>query len=151
MDNTKKSIEVSQRVEFSCSYLVPADNEYYLNSVNYKFEATVSGLQSYESTGRVISFEDFTKIIKSIVPDKSFVYDKTDIKQMVIANDFKLCGVCSYAFDGVISTEKLLEELSLILVESLQVYPGVYLKETKLRENSNSYVSWKQGVVKDGI
>lgn len=139
-----KSVEVTQRVEFSCSYLVPRGGRYDLNSVNYKFEATVCGSKAYESTGRVISFEDFIRVIKSILPNKSFIYDKNDDKQKVLAEAFRDCGVFSYVFDGDISAERILEEISLMLVEALHVYPGVYLKETKLRENASSYVSWKQ-------
>ena len=65
MSSQKRSIEVSQRVEFSCSYITPCDDIYDLNSIHYKFEATASSLKSYESTGRVISFESFTNLIKS--------------------------------------------------------------------------------------
>ena len=146
MSSQKRSIEVSQRVEFSCSYITPCDDIYDLNSIHYKFEATASSLKSYESTGRVISFESFTNLIKSVIPDKVFIYDKTDLNQCVLAKDFKDCGIFSYAFEGEISTERLLEEISLMLVEALSAYPEVYLKETKLRENNNSYVSWKQEV-----
>ena len=146
MEVSQKNVEVSQRVEFSCSYLTPDDNKYMLNSIHYKFEATVCGMNAYEVTGRVISFEDLKKVIKSIIPDKMFIYDKHDLNQYLISKDFKTCGVFSYAFEGEISTERILEEISLMLVEALSAYPEVYLKETKLRENSNSYVSWKQEV-----
>ena len=144
MTDSKKTVEVSQRTEFSCSYLVPQRGFYDLNSINYKFEATVCSAAAYESTGRVISFEDLLTVIKNIIPDKAFIYDKTDSKQQAVRDAFVLCGVFSYAFEGEISTERLLEEISLMLVGALKAYPGVYLKETKLRENSNSYVTWKQ-------
>ena len=147
MGSQKRSIEVSQRVEFSCSYITPCDDDKYdLNSIHYKFEATACGLSCYESTGRVISFEEFTKIICSIIPNKVFIYDTKDLNQCVLAKDFKDCGIFSYPFEGDISTERILEEISLMLVEALQSYPDIYLKETKLRENNNSYVSWKQEV-----
>ena len=81
-----------------------------------------------------------------LIHGNKFIYDKTDLNQCVLAKDFKDCGIFSYAFEGEISTERLLEEISLMLVEALSAYPEVYLKETKLRENNNSYVSWKQEV-----
>ena len=146
MENQKRSIEVSQRVEFSCSYITPCDDSYELNSIHYRFEATACGLKSYESTGRVISFEAFKKLIQGVIPDKTFIYDATDLNQCVLAKDFKDCGIHCYVFTGEISTERLLEEISLMLMEALSVYPEIYLKETKLRENNNSYVSWKQEV-----
>ena len=145
MESLNKNVEVSQRVEFSCSYLTPNNTLYELNSIHYRFEATVCS-RLKRLTGRVISFEDFKKVIKSIIPDKAFIYDNTDTNQYLIAKDLKDCGIYSYAFSGEISAERILEEISLMLVEALAAYPQVYLKETKLRENSNSYVSWKQEV-----
>lgn len=144
MGETNKVVEVTQRVGFSCSYLTLKDNKYDLNSINYKFEATVCGDSNYQTEGRVISFEDFTRAIKSILPDKSFIYSRNDLSESELAKAFKKCGICTYSIWESISAERLLNEISLMLVEALKVYPGVHLKETKLRENSNSYVSWKQ-------
>lgn len=147
----KKGVEVSQRCEFSCSYLVPQAAGYDLNSIHYRFEATVCGSSPYLSTGRVISFEEFKKLIKSVIPDKAFIYDSTDENQRAVCEALKNCGIFSYAFSGEISTEKLLEEISLMLDKALDAYPGVYLKETKLRENANSYATWNQEVKSNGI
>ena len=148
LKDDKVSVEVSQRTEFSCSYLVPDGKYYKLNSHHYKFEATVCGAKHYEQSGIVISFEDFKDLITKVVPDGFFLFDKGDIQQQILCREFQNCGVPTKSFSSMISAERLLEEISLILVKDLRdIYPGVYLKETKLRENSNSYVSWKQEVL----
>ena len=144
--NTKQ-VEVSQRIDFSCSYVVNlGNNVYQLNSHYYKFEATVANLENYDENGRVISFETLKRIMEQIVPDEMYLYNDSDINQVVISISFAACGFTCYNFDEEVSTERILNYISLTLVDELKKYKNLYLKETKLRENNNSYVSWKQEV-----
>ena len=142
-----KLVEVTQRVDFSCCYLVnSADYGYELNCHDYKFEATVCG-EADKSTNRVISFERLLRRINDVIPDKKYLYDKNDEDQYNLVKSLKVLGVDCLAFDSSISAESILEEISLLLVEQLNLYDGnVYLKETKLRETASSYVTWKQEV-----
>ena len=140
------SIEVTQRSEFSCSYIMKSGNYYSLNSINYKFEATVSG-SNENGSGILISFEEFKRLLKEMLPDGYFIYNSRDIKQQALCREFQSCGIPTKGFKFEICAERLLEELSLILMKDLeQKYEYVTLKETKLRENNNSYVSWNQEV-----
>ena len=152
MSDIKSTVEVSQRIEFSCCYVVSENGIPKLNAHHYKFEATVEGLENYDKTGRVLSFDAFKIICSEVCPDGSFLYDVGEQKQQLIALAFSQYGVPCVGYEFELSAERLLNEISLLLVESLKEnYPEVYLKETKLRENVNSYVTWTQEVKENGI
>ena len=146
-----KSIEVTQKIDFSCSYItyrkwensntkVPT-----LGSYRYRFEATVVNPLKYDEQGRVISFENLKYLLSQVVFDKFFLYDELDHKQDDLVKAFNGIGIATYGFDGEISAEILLERISLRLVEVVERYGlGTMVKETKLRETANSYVTWRK-------
>lgn len=139
--------EVTQRSEFSCCYIVHNfDETYSLNCHNYKFEATVSG--HITASNRIISFEDFKALIDSVIPNSCFLYNVEDQSQKLISQTFSLCGISTLGFGEEISAEIILNQISLMLVQVLKEFSSdLFLKETKLRETSNSYVTWKQEVI----
>lgn len=137
-------VEVSQRVEFSCCYVVVESSGVMLNSHQYKFEATAY-VDSYDPAKnfRVLSFEDFKDLCLQCVPNGMFIYNKLDLGQYVIARSFKDYGVDVLEFDSPISAERICHYISSILLAKLtKAFPSVNLKETKLRETANSYVTW---------
>ena len=127
--------ELTQRVDFSCCYLYYDGIKYQLDANNYKFEATVVktdiNSERYLDYSRILSFESLRDIMKSVVPDKTFLY----------SGNYK-AGIPIEMYEGSVSAEVIVNKISLKLKEALRQYPGVSLKGTKLRETVNSYVSW---------
>lgn len=137
-------IEVTKRIDFSCCYVMQEKDNPQLEAHRYRFEATVTGPDNYEKTGRVIWFDDFRRLCQSSVPNKSFLYcalpESVDTD---IAKSFKQYGIPTVGYQFELSTERILNEISLNIVNKLNLsYPGVILKETKLREDGNSFVTW---------
>lgn len=138
--------ELTQRVDFSCCYLYYDGIKYQLDANNYKFEATVVktdiNSERYLDYSRILSFESLRDIMKSVVPDKTFLYSG-NYKEQVVANAlYDTAGIPIEMYEGSVSAEVIVNKISLKLKEALRQYPGVSLKGTKLRETVNSYVSW---------
>lgn len=149
MEDIKSSVEVSQRIEFTCCYVLKEGDVPKLNAHNYKFEATVICPENYENSGRVLSFSEFSKICKDSVPDNCFLYntESGDAQEQAIAFAYTQYGIEAQPYSGILSAERILNEISLILLDVLKVeHPEVFLKETRLRETTNSFVTWKQEV-----
>lgn len=143
MAQSTAKIVVSTRIEFSCCYIYQESEAPSLNSHRYKFEATVEGLQKYEDSGRIIDFQDLTQVCKWSVPDKAFVYnDDRNSLSFEIANTLRSHGLRCVGYPFEFSTEQFINAISLKLISLLAMIPGVRLLETKLREDSNSFVSW---------
>lgn len=139
--------ELTQRVDFSCCYLYYDGAKYQLDANNYKFEATVVktdiNSERYLDYSRILSFESLRDIMKSVVPDKTFLYSG-NYKEKMIANAlYDNADIPIEMYAGQVSAEVIINKISLKLKEALRQYPGVTLKGTKLRETVNSYVSWK--------
>lgn len=141
-----KNTEVTQRIDFSCCYLYYNGSNYQLDAHNFKFEATavksVINTENLLEFSRVLSFEIFRDLMKSVVPDKSFLCSGRSEEQLV-GKAMKEVGIPVVHYEGPISAEVIINKLSSYLQDLLRQFPGVELKETKLRETVNSYVSWK--------
>ena len=99
----------------------------------------------FSENPRIISFEEFKSCIDDVLPDKQFLYTISDLNQQILARDFNLCGVSLFEFNSEVSAETLLYQISIMLERLISnEYPHIYLKETKLRESNNSFVTWKQ-------
>ena len=142
-------LEVTQRIEFSCSYLVFKSGEEKLNSCRYVFEATVESSRRYQEDGRIISFDDLKELMNKYSLNGKFICRRKDSNAKhfgTLINCFLSLHVPVHQLncESEISAEKILEYLSLKLDEDISIkYNGIAtLKQTRLRENSNSYVTW---------
>lgn len=144
-------VEITQRVRFSCAYILKYSSFSELNSHDYVFECTLIQQHAIQDNrasryNRILNFEDLQSIMMRSVPDKTFIYTNfMDDKGMEMVNSIKRYGVPCECYDEIISTESILGNISLILVGNLRKEFGdqYSIKETKLRENTNSYVTWK--------
>ena len=138
----KSTMEVTKRIEFECCYIQNRQIEAH----RCKLEATVEGPQRFEDFGRVITYENLQKYMKAMVPDKTFLYQWHEEKAVAVAKAFNDAGCKTLPFEFEISAENLCS----YFVKSLQDIldkkePGITILEMKLREDNNSYVSWKRG------
>ena len=141
------NLTVSQRVEFSCFYILEEENEPKLNAHRYVFEATVECPLLYKQTNRVLPFAKFRSLCQEVVPDNSYLCSRnlleSDNRFLNLFLAIQNLEIPIRTFPDKISTEKILESVSVELHDRLKsIHPEFILKQTKLRENSNSYASW---------
>lgn len=134
------SIEVSQRVEFECSYIFGTE----LNAHRYKFEVTVIGPQREEDNGIVIDFKSLKNYMNSVICDHAFLYQSTvENPGKTVAFILARAGVKCVGFPFMINAENMckyfVQDLQSILNEH---EPGVTVVSAKLRETNDSYTSW---------
>ena len=138
-------IEVTQRVKFKCCYIFRRnyEPEFYMNE--FIFEATVEAQAQYANSGQVISFEDLRGLCKKVVPETcSFLCYESDPVSCEFGEMFEYYDFNKVNYPFEFSTEQFLDNISLKLMNLLAVrFPEVRLKETRLREDANSFVSWK--------
>ena len=136
---------VSQRSSFECTYLVKDNNDYILNSHNYKVEVSVVGPQQFEDHGFVIEFKILKKLLDNCLPDHTFLYTKDDRNQELLKLDFESLYVPVLGL-SIVCAESIAEYIGEKLQESLyNLYPGIIIQELKLRETADSFVVWKPG------
>ena len=135
------NMEVTKRVDFECCYLYNKQIEAH----NCKLEVTVEGPQRFNDFGRVITYEDLTRYMKYVVPDKAFLYSSDDCDGNHVASAFLDVGCRTYSYDFQISAENLCKHFADTLQDLLdKKEPGIRILDLKLREDNNSYVSWKR-------
>ena len=135
------NMEVTKRLEFECCYVYRKE----IHAHRYKLEVTVQGPQRFGDYGVVISFDNLLKYMKQVVPDKSFIYDTKEASGTYIGLAFQDYGYKAIGFDMSISAENICNYLALSLQDILDVKePGIQIIDLKLREDSNSFVSWKR-------
>ena len=140
----RSNVEVSQKLDFTCSYLYKLSNGYNtLGSYRYRFEATVINPNKYDKAGKVITFENLKHLMSQVVFDQCFLYNKYDDEIKFLVDSFDSLSIPTISFDGPVSAEIILERISLRLVEVVNRYGlGAIVKCTNLRENANSCVTW---------
>ena len=135
------NMEVTKRVEFECCYLYNKQIEAH----NCKLEVTVEGPQRFNDFGRVISYEDLTRYMKYVVPDKTFLYSSDDYDGNHVAIALLDVGCRTGEYEFPISAENLCKHFADTLQDLLdKKEPGLRIIDLKLREDNNSYVSWKR-------
>lgn len=141
------NMEVTKRLEFECCYVYRKE----IHAHRYKLEVTVEGPQRFDDYGVVISFDELLKYMKEIVPDKTFIYFVKDNDGVSISNAFGDCNYPTLGFNDPISAETLCKYLAFSLQDKLNILePGINIIDLKLREDSNSFVSWKPGCIFSG-
>lgn len=136
--------QVTHRMEFECCYLINKD----VNAHRYRLEVTVEGPQRFEDFGSVIEFSKLREYVKSVVPDKSFLID-TSTENLGRDVGFMLGtrGVSVRAYSFQLSAENLCSNIGKQLQSILDSEePGVTVVEVKLRENNDSFASWRPDV-----
>lgn len=143
MSNIKvSSMEVTQRIEFECCYIFYGN----LEAHRCKLEVTVEGPQRFQDLGVVISYEQLRNYMKQIVPDKAFVYCDRDYNYgVVIAEAFDKVNCRTKSYPFAISGENLCKHFVDELQDTLDHHePGIRITSMKLREDNNSFVSWRR-------
>lgn len=136
-----RSMEVTRRVEFECCYIY--NNQ--IEAHRCKLEVTVEGPQRFEDFGTVISFESLRRYILSVVPDKTFLCDANDPASKHVGDAFIDAGCRVLVCEFSISAENLCTYIAEKLQHLLNIgEPGIQIVELKLRENNDSYVSWRK-------
>lgn len=135
------NMEVTKRVEFECCYIYNQQIEAH----HCKLEVTVEGPQRFHDSGTVIAYEDLSRYMRHLVPHKAFLYWDKDTDGIHVSRAFADagCRVESYSFP--ISAENLCSYFATTLQSTFDVKePGIRILDLKLREDNNSYVSWKR-------
>lgn len=133
--------QVTQVCEFECCYVVDKQ----LNAHRYKVEVTVDGPQREEDLGYVIEFSKLSEYLRSILPDKRFIFET--VSQNIgreIAFTMGQRGIAIQGYSFILSAENILTGIVQDLQSVLDIKePGVRVVSAKLRENTSSYVTWK--------
>jgi len=136
-------MEVTKRIEFECCYVYKGD----IHAHRYKLEVTVQGPQRYSDQGVVLSFDELSNYMKQAVPDKAFIYWIKDAAGVYISKAFNEYNYKTLGCDFPISAENICAFLAANLQDTLNVRePGILIVELKLREDNNSFVSWKKEI-----
>ena len=134
---------VTQRLEFECCYIT----NNILNAHRYKVE--VSAEVQYELDGHVIfDFSQFKKILEAIVPDGTYIYNKADTidsPAMAVARTLDQAQIPILGYGFQITAESLCNQIAYDFERAVQCGQlPVVLKEVKLRENAESFVTWSR-------
>lgn len=133
------NLDVTTRTTFSAVYV--RDN--LLNAYQYKLEATVECPQRAEDDKMVIEFAKLQKYMRQASFDNTFLYTSGDKFGLDIAMAMLKSGVGIKEVDYPLCAESICNNIAILLQGILNVKePGVTLKELKLRETTESYVSW---------
>lgn len=139
---------VSQRVEFDCSYLVKNTGKYgyTLQGCRYLVEATVKN-NINEDSAFVIEFKQLRAHLVASVPDNAFLFYHGDPLAQHIAAELDSIGVAVKAYSNVVSAEIICETIAMRLQSLLDSFnPGVLVVEVKLKENSDSFATYRPSV-----
>ncbi len=136
------NMEVTKRAEFSCCYI----QDKQIEAHHCKVEVTVEGPQRFEDFGRVITYENLQNYLRGIIPNRAFLYCKRDYNSIHVADAFNTVGCKTVEYNFDISAENLCRHLAETLQDVFdELEPGISILEFKLREDNNSFVSWKRG------
>ena len=136
------SVTVTQRVEFSCGYIMNSE----LNCKRYRVEATVGLAQESEESSVILDFAKFKQYLRTVVPDKAFLISTPDycVKSVTawdyIENGLKSLGCRVEFVPFIICTETICQYLAEKLKEELP--DEVLLLKVNLYEDSYSYSTW---------
>ena len=139
---------VTSRIEFEMSYLMKVAGIYNLEAHRVRFEVVV---ESNRSVGDlIIRFDDLKRLMRNIIPDGSIVFSEADVindmsmKRFIsVVEEFSNNIIIIPTFDEL-SAERILQYCTMELEKLLDSqYPDVNIVETRLRENSESYVTMK--------
>ena len=146
---------VTQRSDFECSYLMKSveseytvTNRYVLNSHHYRVEVTVSSISDFNQENDdkcIITFEKLKSIVDSCLPDGCFIYSVDDDSDEMknLRRDLRIMGVkVTELYCLSVSAENLADSIARRIEDKL-FKEDVQLLEVKLRENSDSVVTWK--------
>ena len=135
------NLDVTTRISFSAAYVRDAT----LNAFLYKLEATVECPQRAEDDKMVIEFSKLQKYMKEASFDNTFIYTLGDSFGQDIANAMMKSGIKVKCVDYPSCAEGICNNIAILLQGLLNIRePGVTLKELKLRETAESYVSWNR-------
>ena len=138
-----KQIDITQRVQFTCDYLVKIDSGYSIQQCLYTVDVTVRSTQSVD--GRVMEFAELKDQIESVVPNNRFIVMLTDnnIQKLVVP-------LADLGVDiEYVSFEVCAENLCSWIAEMLQgrlylTYSNIYVVEVVLNENGTSTARWRR-------
>ena len=139
-----KSVEITQRVAFSCSYLVRApDNKCYLQACYYTLDATVQS--KADGDKQVFPFEVLRAEMEMVVPDQKFIASTIDNHRHKVTLALADVG----APIEYVSFRVCAESLCAWIAELLQYrigeqYPGIVVTEVVLNENQMSTAKWRR-------
>lgn len=146
------STVVTQRAEFEACYLMPvAGQPWQLNVHNYKVEVSVKASDSDPDTHVGIEFSDLKRILTDVIPDGKFLYNinaALDSPEREIAGVFVKYAIPTRSYPFTISAENLVKQIAEDVQERL--YALLYdacVAEVKLRETSQSFVTWRRGAI----
>ena len=135
------NLDVTTRTTFSAAYV----RDGMLNAYQYKLEATVECPQRAEDDKMIIEFSRLQKYMKQASFDNTFLYSAGDSFGADIARAMNRSGVQSKEVEYPLCAEAICNNIAVLLQGLLNLKePGVILKELKLRETNDSYVSWNK-------
>lgn len=138
-----RQIDITQRVQFTCDYLVRSDVGYSIQPCLYTVDVTVRSAQSVD--GRVMEFAELQDLIRAVVPNNKFVVMLTDNKIQKLVVPLSDLGVdIEY-----VSFEVCAENLCSWIAEMLQgrlylTHSNIYVVEVLLNENGTSIARWRK-------
>lgn len=136
------STYVSQRSHFECSYIYYRDDKCILNSHDYKIEVTVCAPDRVSPV--IMSFEDLKYVISRCIPNHKFLLRGDKNLDSALIDVFSKFDSSIYKiFDNDITAETLVNKIAYDIDSHLSEY-GVILWEVKLRESTDSYVTWNR-------
>lgn len=132
---------VTRRASFECAYFYKRNGKTTLNAHEYKIEVTVGAPDRVSAV--VISFEELKEAINRSLPKNKILLsrcDDLDSELMIVLERYDVPYDLTMDY---ICAETLVNVIAQKIEDNLSDY-GVILWEVKLRENSDSIVTWNR-------
>lgn len=138
---------VTRHVEFEMAHLLPGYPGACMNlhGHSYKLEVAIYSANTNNDNpyGFIIDFKELDAILKSVVPDHAFAYNKNTpagSAEFEIAEVIKRQGLRYAEFDDVTSAENMIEEIVSAVESKLPI--GLHVARADLWETTNSHATW---------
>lgn len=138
-----RQIDITQRVQFACDYLVRSDAGYSIQPCLYTVDVTVRSTQSVD--GRVMEFAELQDLIKAVVPNNRFIVMLTDNNIQKLVVPLADLGVDIEYVSFEVCAENLCSWIAEMLQGRLYLnYSNIYVVEVVLNENGTSTARWRR-------
>lgn len=138
-----RQIDITQRVQFTCDYLVRSDAGYSIQPCLYTVDVTVRSTQSVD--GRVMEFAELQDLIKAVVPNNRFIVMLTDNNIQKLVVPLADLGVDIEYVSFEVCAENLCSWIAEMLQGRLYLnYSNIYVVEVVLNENGTSTARWRR-------
>lgn len=138
-----QQIDITQRVQFTCDYLVQVPAGYKIQPCLYTVDVTVRS--TTDSDDRLLDFETLRDGIAAVVPSGKFIVSLTDNHVKPIVDALESFNVPIERVSFKVSAENLCRWIASMLQGRLYFeQPNICVTEVVLNENGTSTARWRK-------